>query len=65
MAVVVALPGVELDAGAMLAALGETLARFKLPRRIVVRDRLPSNTMGKVQKAVLRGELAAAIKSVH
>ncbi len=56
-AVVVALPGVELDVGALLVALGETLARFKLPRRIVLRDGLPRNAMGKVQKAVLRGEV--------
>ena len=58
-AVVVALPGVELDVQGMLAALGETLARFKLPRRIVLRDGLPRNAMGKVMKAVLRGEVAA------
>jgi malonyl-CoA/methylmalonyl-CoA synthetase len=57
-AVVVPLPGVVLDPAALLAALGQSLARFKLPRRIVVRDGLPRNAMGKVQKAALRGELA-------
>lgn len=56
-AVVVALPGVVLEVNAMLVALAEGLARFKLPRRIVVRDGLPRNAMGKVQKAVLRAEL--------
>ena len=56
-AVVVGLPGVELDAGALLVALGQTLARFKLPRRIVLRDGLPRNAMGKVQKAALRAEV--------
>ena len=58
-AVVVAMPGVALDTAALLAALGETLARFKLPRRIVLRDGLPRNAMGKVQKTVLRQEVAA------
>ncbi len=57
-AVVVALPGEVLDVDAMLVVLGQSLARFKLPRRIVLRDGLPRNAMGKVQKAVLRGELA-------
>jgi malonyl-CoA/methylmalonyl-CoA synthetase len=31
------------------------IARFKQPKRIVVLDELPRNTMGKVQKNVLRG----------
>jgi malonyl-CoA/methylmalonyl-CoA synthetase len=56
-AVVVPMAGAEVDVDAMLGTLGETLARFKLPRRIVLRDGLPRNAMGKVQKAVLRGEL--------
>ncbi len=42
----------------LLKTLSQTLARFKLPRRILVRDGLPRNAMGKVQKAVLRAELA-------
>jgi malonyl-CoA/methylmalonyl-CoA synthetase len=61
-AVVVAEPGVELDPQALLAALGQSLARFKLPRRIVVRDGLPRNAMGKVQKAVLRGEVLMVVE---
>ena len=63
-AVVVAMPGVELDVDLLLAALAESLARFKLPRRIVVRDGLPRNAMGKVQKAVLRAELTKAFGGV-
>ncbi len=46
----------------VLAALADRLARFKHPRRVVFVDELPRNTMGKVQKAVLRdkyGELLA------
>ena len=36
------------------AALGSQLARFKQPKRVVNVDALPRNTMGKVQKNVLR-----------
>lgn len=36
------------------AALGSQLARFKQPKQIVNVDSLPRNTMGKVQKNVLR-----------
>lgn len=43
-----------LDEAAMLAALSERLAKFKLPKRILCRDELPRNTMGKVQKNLLR-----------
>ncbi|MDF7774865.1 malonyl-CoA synthase [Sphingomonas sp. AOB5] len=42
------------DADALLAALADSLARFKQPRRIAFVDALPKNTMGKVQKTVLR-----------
>ena len=34
--------------------LGERLARFKQPKQIVYVDELPRNTMGKVQKNILR-----------
>jgi malonyl-CoA/methylmalonyl-CoA synthetase len=42
------------DLDAILAAAGASLARFKHPRKLVVVDSLPRNTMGKVQKNVLR-----------
>ncbi len=38
----------------VIAALTEKLARFKQPKRIVFVDELPRNTMGKVQKNILR-----------
>ena len=57
-AVVVPMPGASLDPEAMLAELSLSLARYKLPRRIATRDALPRNAMGKVQKAVLRAEVA-------
>ena len=53
-AVVVAAAGARLEEAALIAALRERLARYKLPRRIVFAAALPRNTMGKVQKARLR-----------
>ena len=38
----------------MLKALDGRLAKFKLPKRVIFVDELPRNTMGKVQKNVLR-----------
>lgn len=46
--------GATLDAETLLAGIADRLARFKQPRRIVILDELPRNTMGKVQKNVLR-----------
>ncbi|SPH24533.1 Long-chain-fatty-acid--CoA ligase [Defluviimonas aquaemixtae] len=56
--VAVIIPGATRpDPDAIRAALSQTLARFKQPKHIVLRDALPRNTMGKVQKNVLREEL--------
>jgi malonyl-CoA/methylmalonyl-CoA synthetase len=43
-----------LDSDAILAALKDRLARFKVPRHVAFVDDLPRNTMGKVQKNILR-----------
>lgn len=53
-AVVVAKQGCKVDPAAMLAELKTCLANFKIPKRIVAAAELPRNTMGKVQKNVLR-----------
>ncbi|UYO94642.1 malonate--CoA ligase [Pollutimonas sp. M17] len=53
-AVVVEKQGCKIDPEAMLAGLKACLANFKVPKRIVVAAELPRNTMGKVQKNVLR-----------
>ncbi|MDQ0511635.1 malonate--CoA ligase [Ancylobacter amanitiformis] len=53
-AVVVARPDAALDEKAVLAALEGRLARFKCPKRVFFVDDLPRNTMGKVQKNLLR-----------
>ncbi len=37
-----------------MKALDGRLAKFKLPKRVIFVDDLPRNTMGKVQKNVLR-----------
>jgi malonyl-CoA/methylmalonyl-CoA synthetase len=38
----------------VLDALDEKLARFKHPKRVIFLDQLPRNTMGKVQKSLMR-----------
>ncbi|MCA3564068.1 MAG: malonyl-CoA synthase [Methylocystis sp.] len=53
-AVVVLKPGSALDGKAILAALETRLARFKLPKSVIVAPDLPRNAMGKVQKNLLR-----------
>ena len=46
--------GAELDDSALAEHAGNFIARYKLPKRVVFVDELPRNTMGKVQKAMLR-----------
>jgi len=55
-AFVVLKPGADLSEAAVILALGEKLARFKHPKRVIFVDQLPRNTMGKVQKSLLRAE---------
>lgn len=53
-AVLVPRRGVALAPDAVLAAIRDRLARYKQPKAAVVVDDLPRNTMGKVQKNLLR-----------
>ena len=46
----------ELDVESVNAALADQLARFKQPKAVIHMDELPRNTMGKVQKNVLRDQ---------
>jgi malonyl-CoA/methylmalonyl-CoA synthetase len=55
-AVVIAKPGATLDAAQILATLKSTLANFKIPKQCFVVNELPRNTMGKVQKNLLRDQ---------
>lgn len=57
-AIVVPEAGVALTEEEIIGQLG-TLARFKQPRRVIIAEALPRNTMGKVQKKDLREEHAA------
>jgi len=59
-AVVVPRAGAAIDVAAMQADLKSRIANFKVPKRIHVVDQLPRNTMGKVQKNVLRDAYAAS-----
>ncbi len=53
-AVVIAKPGGMLQPEAVLAELKSKLANFKIPKKCFVVAELPRNTMGKVQKNLLR-----------
>ncbi|GGI30492.1 malonate--CoA ligase [Bradyrhizobium guangdongense] len=53
-AVLVRQPGASIDETAVLKGLEGRLAKFKMPKRVFVVDELPRNTMGKVQKNILR-----------
>ncbi|MEE3624554.1 malonyl-CoA synthase [Nitrospirillum sp. BR 11752] len=55
-AVVVRKKDAAVDEAAVLAALDGRLAKFKQPKRVLFVDDLPRNTMGKVQKNLLRQE---------
>ncbi|HQU68368.1 MAG TPA: malonyl-CoA synthase [Albidovulum sp.] len=56
-AVLVPEAGALLDAKSVQAALAASLAKFKQPKHIDIRHDLPRNTMGKVQKNLLRDDL--------
>ena len=53
-AIVVRQPSAAIDEATIADALAEKLAKFKLPKKIIFVDDLPRNTMGKVQKNVMR-----------
>jgi malonyl-CoA/methylmalonyl-CoA synthetase len=53
-AVIVRKPGSNIDEAAVSKALSTRLARYKQPRLTIFVDDLPRNTMGKVQKSLLR-----------
>ncbi|CDX13187.1 AMP-dependent synthetase and ligase [Mesorhizobium plurifarium] len=53
-AVVVRKPESAISAADIAAAIAERLAKYKHPKQVIFVDELPRNTMGKVQKNVLR-----------
>jgi len=62
-AVVIARAGARIDTDALIAGLKEKIANFKVPKRVFVVDELPRNTMGKVQKNLLREQHKSAFAS--
>ncbi|MBD9489435.1 malonyl-CoA synthase [Ensifer sp. ENS11] len=55
-ALVVSRPGATLTEGDVLRALQDRLAKYKQPKRVIFVEDLPRNTMGKVQKNLLRDQ---------
>ena len=53
-AFIVPKPDAALSEKTVLAAFADTLARFKHPKRVIFLDQLPRNSMGKVQKSLMR-----------
>ncbi|WP_085315134.1 malonate--CoA ligase [Derxia lacustris] len=60
-AVVVARPGATVDEAVLIAALKAGIANYKVPKRVFAVEELPRNTMGKVQKNLLRERFAGAV----
>jgi len=58
-AVVAPKKGAKLDKPGVTHALADKLAKFKQPKQVHVLDALPRNTMGKIQKNVLRDQFKA------
>jgi malonyl-CoA/methylmalonyl-CoA synthetase len=57
-AVVVCDKSASVDETSVLKALDGRLAKFKMPKRVIVVEELPRNAMGKVQKNILRDTYA-------
>jgi malonyl-CoA/methylmalonyl-CoA synthetase len=62
-AVLVREKGAAVDEARIVAELSGKLAKFKQPKRVFVVDELPRNTMGKVQKNVLRDAYKSLFQS--
>ncbi|TGQ76448.1 malonyl-CoA synthase, partial [Mesorhizobium sp. M2D.F.Ca.ET.206.01.1.1] len=53
-AVIVRSPASRITAAEILDAIAGRMAKYKHPKRVIFVDELPRNTMGKVQKNLLR-----------
>lgn len=62
-AVLVPQSGIALDLAAIDAVLREKLARYKQPKSLEIVSELPRNTMGKVQKNLLRQRFCTTFAS--
>ena len=57
-AVVVLYPAYTLELEELYSFVGSKLARYKLPRKLHIVDALPRNPAGKVQKFILKEQMA-------
>jgi malonyl-CoA/methylmalonyl-CoA synthetase len=64
-AIVTLKPGAQLIEADVLTALSDRLAKYKQPKRVIFADALPRNTMGKVQKNVLREQYKTLYQAVN
>ena len=60
--ILVPMPGATPDLDDILSQLVGKIARFKQPKKLFLIDELPRNTMGKVQKNLLRDQYANSFK---
>lgn len=58
-AYVIPKPGAVLNPDEIVAFLREQLADYKVPREIVIREQLPMTPLGKIEKRILKQEIAA------
>jgi malonyl-CoA/methylmalonyl-CoA synthetase len=63
-AVIVPQPAAVLSEAAIIQAIQSRLARYKIPKRILLIEELPRNAMGKVQKNVLRAAYATLYAAI-
>ena len=54
----------KLDEQGMIRSIKDVLSGFKVPKRLFVIDQLPRNTMGKVQKNILRQQYSTLFTEV-
>ena len=64
-ALVVPRPGQSLDSAALVSGLKAKIANFKVPKQVFVVPELPRNTMGKVQKKLLREHHQGLFAAAH
>ncbi|WP_423822023.1 AMP-binding protein [Salinisphaera sp. SPP-AMP-43] len=63
-AYVVLVPGSQIDADDLIAHCQQRLARYKIPKRVVIVEALPRNAAGKLMKQALTNTETAASPSV-
>ncbi|MFF1397705.1 class I adenylate-forming enzyme family protein [Streptomyces sp. NPDC058287] len=64
-AVVVPRDGADLDVAGMRTWLESRIARYKIPRELVLRRELPRTPSGKITKHVLRAQLTESVEPVR